>query len=195
MSIIYMVRHGRVAANPIDPEDPELSPEGQSQAQAVAQKLNARLPQHLQILTSPLRRCRQTAAPLAALWGIEPVVEARVAEVPGPASALMARDEWLRRALSSDWHGLIRLGQKLQAGYDDTLANWRKEVLEGAFECRRDAVIFSHFVPVNVLVGHALRSERVASFHPAHTSITVFEIIGDSIRVIERGRDMQTRVS
>jgi broad specificity phosphatase PhoE len=195
MATLYIVRHGRVASNPADAGDPELSPEGQAQAVAVARELGTRLAGTLPILTSPLRRCRETAAPLSSLWGVQPITDARMAEVPGPPPSALPRDEWLRRALILDWPELIQLGKTLQAGYDSTLVNWREGVLSAVLACRTDAVIFSHFVPVNVLTGRATRSERVACFLPDHTSITIFETAGDEIRLRERGREMKSRVS
>jgi broad specificity phosphatase PhoE len=195
MPTLYVVRHGRVAASPIDPNDPELSAEGQSQATAVAEQLCTRLPGKLPILTSPLRRCRETAAPLSALWGVQPVVEPRIAEVPGPPPDALPREEWLRRALVAEWPELIELGQSLVKGYDSTLASWRAGVLEMALAWPHDAVIFSHFVPVNVLTGRATGSERVACFLPDHTSVTVFATTRDDIRLVERGREQKSRVS
>jgi broad specificity phosphatase PhoE len=195
MPTLYVVRHGRVVASPIDPNDPELSAEGQSQATAVAEELRTRLPGKLPILTSPLRRCRETAAPLSALWGVQPVVEPRIAEVPGPPPDALPRAEWLRRALVAEWPELIELGQSLAKGYDSTLASWRAGVLEVALACPHDAVIFSHFVPVNVLTGRATGSERVACFLPDHTSVTVFETTRADIRLVERGRGQKSKVS
>jgi len=189
MPTLYLVRHGRVHPSPADPEDPELSPEGQSQALEVADELHARLPA-LPILTSPLRRCRETAAPLSARWGIEPIVEPRLAEVPGPPPSVLPRKEWIRQSLVVDWPEFIALGKTLQDGYDNFLVNWRAGVLEAALACPYDAVIFSHFVPVNVLTGHATRSERVACFLPDHTSVTVFETRGGQIRLLEQGRSL-----
>ena len=195
MATIYIVRHGRVASAPADPWNPELSLEGRSQAIAVSEELSTRLPGKLPILTSPLRRCIETAAPLARLWGMAPVIEARAAEVPGPPTTALPRDEWLRRALVADWPELIQLGQTLQDGYDKALAGWRENVMLAVLACRSDTVIFSHFVPINVLAGRALRTERVASFRPDHTSVTIFETSGDEIRLLERGREMATPVS
>jgi broad specificity phosphatase PhoE len=195
MPTLYVVRHGRVASSPADVDDPELSAEGQSQAVMVADELRARLPGGLPILTSPLRRCRETAAPLVATWGVEPVVEPRIAEVPGPPPSALPREEWLRRALVAEWPELIALGQALQTGYDSILTSWRTGVLEAVLACPHDTVIFSHFVPVNVLTGHATRSERVACFLPDHTSVTVFETTGNEIRLLERGRELQSKVS
>jgi len=195
MATLYVVRHGRVASSPVDADDPELSAEGQSQALRVADELHARLPASLPILTSPLRRCRETAAPLCSIWGVEPVVEPRVAEVPGPPPAALPREEWLRRALVANWPELIKLGQTLEDGYDTVLDTWRTGVLEAVLGCPHDAVIFSHFVPVNVLTGHATGSDRVACFLPDHTSITVFETTATGIRLVERGRELKSKVS
>jgi broad specificity phosphatase PhoE len=96
--------------------------------------------------------------------------------------------------LFAEWPELISLGRTLVAGYDTFLRGWRAGVLEAALACPNDAVIFSHFVPVNVLTGHATGSERVACFQPDHTSITVFETEGGGIRLIERGRERINRV-
>jgi broad specificity phosphatase PhoE len=193
MTTLYVVRHGRVAPNPVDKDNPQLGPDGREQAEAVALHLNSALPGPLAVVTSPLLRCRETAAPLCALWKTSPVVEPRMAEVPGPAVSAMPRDEWLRRALQAQWPDLIELGRSLQAGYEMTLRNWRRGVLEAALAQDRDTVIFSHFVPVNVLTGHATGSQRVACFLPAHTSVTIFETSGANIRLIERGREMRSQ--
>jgi broad specificity phosphatase PhoE len=189
VATLYVVRHGRVASSPAGADDPELSAEGQSQALRVAEELRRRLPRPLPILTSPLRRCRQTAAPLSSIWGVQPIVEPRVAEVPGPPASALPREEWLRRSLVAEWPELIEFGESLQDGYASVLTSWRASVLEAVLECSHDVVIFSHFVPVNVLTGHATRSQRVACFLPDHTSVTVFETAGSEIRLIERGRE------
>src|ERR1700754_846276 len=84
MPTLYVVRHGHVHPSPTDLEDPELSAQGHTQATSVAAELHARLPRKLPILTSPMRRCRETAAPLCTMWGVAPIVEPRIAEVPGP---------------------------------------------------------------------------------------------------------------
>ncbi|MBV9044707.1 MAG: histidine phosphatase family protein, partial [Alphaproteobacteria bacterium] len=66
MARIYMVRHGKAAAGFGEDMDPGLDATGKAQAEAVAQKLAPLGP--LAILSSPLKRAQETAAPLAALW-------------------------------------------------------------------------------------------------------------------------------
>jgi probable phosphoglycerate mutase len=84
---IVLVRHGAsqaaVEGQPFDllegQADPPLSPRGERQAQAVARLLAADPPAAL--FVTPLCRTAQTAAPLARLTGLEPVVVAELREV------------------------------------------------------------------------------------------------------------------
>src|SRR5438445_10874959 len=84
---LLIVRHGESAAARLDRpaptmdghSDPELAPEGVEHAQRLADRLA-----HEQIdaiYVTSLRRTAQTAAPLAARLGLEPVVEPDLREV------------------------------------------------------------------------------------------------------------------
>ena len=92
---IVVVRHGASATLvPGEPfalldghSDPPLSPAGEEQARAVAERLAGEPLQAL--FVTPLQRTAQTAAPLAAATGLEPVVIARPAR--GPPRRLGAR--------------------------------------------------------------------------------------------------------
>lgn len=87
--LVILVRHAERANEPA--ADPGLTPAGEQRAQALAQALaglrvNA-------IVTTPLRRARGTAAPLAKALGLKPqVVEARgAAHVPAVVDAVRAQ--------------------------------------------------------------------------------------------------------
>jgi broad specificity phosphatase PhoE len=188
MPILYLVRHGRVAVNSANPLDPELSHDGGEQARVAARDLYARLPAPLPILSSPLRRCRETAAPLAQLWGAQQQLEQRVAEIPSPQPTAAARNAWLKQLLESTWADLVRDAN--QMGFSEVLAAWRRGVLEAVCSCNADTVIFSHFVPLNVVVGTALGQDRVVCFRPDNASVTIVETLGKGIRLIELGREM-----
>jgi broad specificity phosphatase PhoE len=194
MPIIYLVRHGRIADQPADSHNPELGAAGQAQAQAVAQALQERLPGPLPILSSPLRRCRETAAPLAGIWQAQPAIEPRVIEVPSPQAPGVRREAWLEQALHWSWPQAEQHGSTLQPGYDQMLRAWRRGVVEAVLACRSDTVIFSHFVPINVLAGAALGLDRITCFRPDNASVTVFETSGETIRLLERGREKTTQV-
>jgi probable phosphoglycerate mutase len=84
---VVLVRHGASeAAVPGEPfpmldghGDPALSPEGEAQALAVAERLAADPPAGL--FVTPLRRTAMTAAPLVERSGLQPVVVADLREV------------------------------------------------------------------------------------------------------------------
>ena len=87
--LVILVRHAERAAAPAG--DPALTPAGEQRAQALAQALaglrvNA-------ILTTSLRRTRDTAAPLAQALGLQPqVVDAKgAAHVPAVVEAVKAQ--------------------------------------------------------------------------------------------------------
>ncbi|WP_226351854.1 MULTISPECIES: histidine phosphatase family protein [unclassified Pseudonocardia] len=84
MTTLILLRHGRSTANTagvLAGRTPgvELDDRGREQAAAVVDRLAA-LP-IASVVTSPMERCRQTVAPLAAARGLEPVVEDDLAEV------------------------------------------------------------------------------------------------------------------
>ena len=194
MPIVYLVRHGRAAATGTDPLDPELDSEGHGQARLAARDLQARISVPLRILHSPLQRCRQTAIPLAQLWHTEPLLEPRVSEIPSPQLTGHARMRWLQRAFSATWTELERLENDRRAGYGLELAEWRSGVLDAILACPSDTVIFSHFMPINAIVGAALRQERVVCFRPAHASVTIVDTSDRTARLIELGRDAASDV-
>ncbi|MFT7721694.1 MAG: phosphoglycerate mutase family protein [Roseateles sp.] len=86
--LVVLVRHAERAAEPAG--DPALTPAGQQRADALAQALaglrvNA-------IVTTPYRRTRDTAAPLARALGLRPqVVEARAGHVQAVADEVRAQ--------------------------------------------------------------------------------------------------------
>ena len=84
MTTLILLRHGRSTANVsgvLAGRTPgvELDDQGRAQADKVVDRLSA-LPISA-IVTSPMTRCRQTVAPLAAARELEPVVEPGLAEV------------------------------------------------------------------------------------------------------------------
>ena len=144
MTRLYLVRHGRAAAGwNVDP-DPGLDAVGVDQAMGVADRLAPMAP--LAIVSSPLRRCQETAAPLAARWGASVRIEAAVAEIPSPEGIPMTeRVEWLRVAMADTWSALgVR--------YTD----FRDGVARSLLALEADTVVFSHFVAINAAVGAAL---------------------------------------
>lgn len=155
------------------------------QAARVAEELIA-LPHPLPVYTSPLRRCRETARPLAKAWAVQPIVFDAIGEVPSPPLSLSERQAWLRKGMASDWPTLQATAP---AGSPDYAA-WRSALLDAVKAMAGDAVIFSHFIAINVVVGAARNSEQVVSFRPDHASVTVVEAGENGISIKALGREV-----
>lgn len=188
MAKLYLVRHGEAAAGWTEDPDPGLSVRGRDQAREMADALVDLLPS-VPVLTSPMRRTRETADALASRWGVAAEVEAAVGEVPSPAlTPLGERGGWLRRLMEARWS---------EAPAD--IQAWRDRVLGTLTAVQHDAVIVTHYIAINVAVGAADEDERVVCFRPGYCSVTVLETeSGDagspSLRVLERGAQANTLV-
>ena len=167
---IYMVRHGRAAAGwNVDP-DPGLDELGRSQALAVAGQPSRLGP--LDVVSSPLLRCQQTAFPLATAWKKDVAINPAVGEIPSPEGyTLENRVEWLRAAMATTWSDVARdSGQKY--------ADYRQEIARAVASLTSDTVIFSHFIAINAVIGVALGDDRVLIHHLDNCSVSVFETDG-----------------
>src|SRR5690606_39593804 len=127
--------------------DPGLSEKGRAQAEAIARQVEERVGRKLPLLSSPLRRCRETSLPLATKWNTEPRIETRVAEIPSPVEDLEKRGAWLLRVMSGTWDDAA-LPENTGNGAVDLLG-WRKSVADALTEPKEDTVIFSHFIATN----------------------------------------------
>lgn len=185
MATLYLVRHAKPASAYGDSLDPGLDEVGTAQAIRAAEELKS-LPNRLPVYTSPLRRCRETARPLAEMWGVQPIVLAEVGEVPSPPLSLKERQEWLRNAMASDW---ANLQATAPAGSPDYAA-WRSALLDAVRAMAGDAVIFSHFIAINVVVGAATNNDQVLSFRPDHASVTTVDVGEGGISIRALGREV-----
>ncbi|MFZ5669726.1 MAG: histidine phosphatase family protein [Pseudomonadota bacterium] len=186
---IYMIRHGKPSAAWGDADnDPGLDEAGQAQARAAAEALLA-LPEAerpTRVVSSPLRRCRETAAPFADALGVALEIDPRVGEIPTPAAVAHAdRGAWLRAAFAGRW-------AEIEGDLDYDL--WRREVA-AAVACRPGAAVFSHYVAINAAVSTAEGGDRVMGFRPDHCSIQTFEVGEDgALILVARGREAQTQI-
>lgn len=179
---LHLVRHGRAAAGWDDDPDPSLDDLGRAQAAALADALATYGP--LGLVTSPLARCRETAAPLAARWGVTPVVEPLVAEIPSPEGVPMGeRVAWLRQAMQGTW---ADLGSRYTA--------YRDAVLARLAACESDTVVVSHFVAINAVIGACLGDDRLVIRSLDNTSRTVVDVGGARFVLVEGGREADTLI-
>ncbi|MEU7730245.1 bifunctional RNase H/acid phosphatase [Streptomyces sp. NPDC040724] len=168
-----LLRHGETALTPqkrfsgSGGSDPELSPAGRAQAAAVAQALAARGTVQT-IISSPLRRCRETAQAVADRLGLAVTVE-----------------EGLREVDFGAWEGLTfaevqeRFPDDLQAWLDSpraaptgggesfTAATRRISATRDrllAAHAGRTVLLVTHVTPVKILVRLALGAPPEALF-------------------------------
>jgi probable phosphoglycerate mutase len=140
--------------------DPELTPLGHAQAAGAAARL-ARVPDIAAVLTSPLRRARQTAGLVAAATGAPLVVRERLIETDfGGWEGLTfaearARDpqlhgEWLgsEEVAPPDGESFAAVGRRVAAELADLLQEYPGATL----------VLVSHVTPIKMLLRDALQA-------------------------------------
>ncbi len=191
MSRIYMIRHGHARAGWDSDPDPGLDELGRAQAAAVAKVVTELTGSARPILTSPLKRCQETAMPLAMQWQVKPEIEPRVSEIPPPFEDLAERTVWLRRVMSGSWEALYDDRQSI----GDDYRGWYDDVVAAVVGQKRDVVIFSHFIALNVAYCAATGASDVVSFRPDNASLTIFETNGQKLSLVEKGREAETLVA
>lgn len=189
MPILHLVRHAKPAAGWGEDPDPGLDELGLSQARKTAVEIAAKT-SPLKILTSPLRRCRETASALEQVWHAPAETFNAVAEIPAPPLNLAERHQWLVSAMAGTWRQL----QDSAPPHSPDFLTWRTNMLNAVLALREPAVIFSHFIAINALVGAARGSDDVVCFRPDHASVTTFDTDGGVLRIVETGREAVTNV-
>lgn len=184
VSRLYLVRHGRASAGWDTDLDPGLDDAGRLQAEETAHRLSNLAP--VPIVSSPLRRCQETASFLARSWSDALIaIEPRVAEIPSPPGMPMSeRVTWLRAAMSGSWTDL-----------GDEYWRFRHDIMTYVSGLRRDTVIFSHFIAINAVIGVCLGDDRVVIDSLDNASVTIVDVDRNGrLHLIERGRIANTLI-
>jgi broad specificity phosphatase PhoE len=188
MARLYLIRHGKPSSTwgGAD-DDPGLDETGQAQARAARDWLMS-LPageRPAKVVSSPLRRCRETAEPTARALGVEIEIDPRVGEIPTPvALSAEERGPWLRKSFAGTW-------AEIEGDFDYDA--WRREIT-ASLTARGNTAVFSHYVATNAVVSQLLGDPKVLAFRPDHASITVLETDGEALTLIEKGREATTGV-
>lgn len=188
---IALVRHGRAAAGWDTAIDPDLDDLGRSQAETVAHKLDLKfldlkfIATPVEIITSPLLRCQQTAAAFARRRHVVPRVCNEVAEIPSPDGVVMsARIDWLRGAMQGTW---ADLGSNYVA--------FRNNTVEFVRAIKSDTVIFSHFIAINAVIGAITGDDRLVIRRLDNCSITlVGRDSSGQLHIVEDGHEADTLI-
>lgn len=180
---IFLVRHGEAAAGWGQSSDPGLSELGARQAEEVAAALLPQLHGATTLLSSPLARARETAMPLAESLEKPVLVEDAFREVPAPVP-LPQRQTWLRGFMQQQW-----------PGQPASLTQWRDCALCELLRQRQPAVVFTHFLLINAIVGSVLQRPEILCFWPDNGSITRLRYTGATLELVSLGREMETVVN
>ena len=181
MSRIILVRHGQAEAGWNAELDPGLSELGRRQAASAAEALATMTP--CALVTSPMRRARETARPLEEAWQASARIVDDVGEILSPIEALEGRGAWLARVMAGSWDE-----------QEPDVRAWRQRVLDWLAACDQDTVTFSHFIAINVAVGEATGDRRVMCFRPDNTSRTVLDVVDGRLHLVELGAEAVTVV-
>ena len=181
MPKIYLVRHGRAAAGWGETADPGLDDKGRDQAANAADTLATMSP--MTIVSSPMVRAQETAAPLAQAWDCTPEIDPRFSEIPTPKHMPANRKAWIKDILSKRWDAM-----------EAELWSWRKDLLAAVRSLQADTIVFSHFIAINAIAGEALGNSSLVVFLPDNASITLVAVQGPAITLIEKGVEMPTLV-
>jgi broad specificity phosphatase PhoE len=192
---LYIVRHADAIPGPeeIIPsgvyDNLPLSRVGREQAQALAERLSK--VSFDGIYSSPLRRCLETAAPLAESLHMTPIViedlkEIRIGEVrPIPKDG---KDlDSLYQALQARQIDIVRIAA--ETGSWDSIAGsepsrvFRKRVVDAIDDIAHKHIgervlIFAHGGVVNAYAAEVIGLEKDFFFPAANTSITVVHVAG-----------------
>ena len=192
---LFIVRHGDAIpdADEIIPsgvyDDLPLSSLGREQAQNLAERLGSL---HFDaIYSSPLRRCQETAEPLARRLELTPILVPAIKEIRlGDIRPLPEHGEdlsILTQALKERQADIVRIAG--ETGHWDDIANsepskeFRNRVVNAFDEIARNhvgerVIAFAHGGVVNAYAAEVLGLERDFFFPSANTSITMVRVSG-----------------
>ncbi len=179
---IILVRHGEPGASPDAPEDPPLSELGRVQAAAVGDWL--RHEAITAVYSSPSRRARQTADPLARMLDVAPVVVEGLAEFVHAHEYRRVED--LRRASDPLW-AKMATGDLSPFGTD--APTFRSTVFDAveaiaAAHPGENVAVFSHAGTINAYLGEMLDIERLLWAELAYCSVTRVAISRNGVRSV-----------
>ena len=180
------MRHGRALAGWDTAVDPGLDDLGRNQADEVAEKLDPIFAgQPVQIISSPLLRCQQTAKPFADLRTTPVRVCAEVAEIPSPSGVEMSgRVDWLRVAMQGTW-----------ADLGGEYVEFRDSVVKFVQSLETSTVIFSHFIAINAIIGTLTSNDRLVNRSLDNCSITLLDRdSAGNLRIAQTGHEADTLI-
>lgn len=192
---LLVVRHGRpetIAGTHAGVADPALEKAGLVQASAVARALQAgTFGPVAGLVSSPMRRARETAAPSVAALGLELTVEPGLAELDDGAAAYgNGFDDHDSR--SAAWDAINEghwLGHRFDPrAFASRVVDGMETVIDrfAALHGRPEAnlAVFCHAGVISAFVGHVVRAERPLFMAPDYGSVSRILVEPDGHREV-----------
>lgn len=175
---LLLIRHARPTREEANdgPADPGLSPVGLRQAEALAHWLAADRIDAL--YSSPMRRARETAAPLADRLGLKVTTEPDIAEYDASAASYIPIEE-LKAAGDPRWMQL-----------PDDIPGFQQRVVDAierivAAHGSGTVAMVCHGGVTNVYLSWVLKAEQALFFLPHYTSVSRVLASSDGRRSID----------
>jgi 2,3-bisphosphoglycerate-dependent phosphoglycerate mutase len=186
---LLLVRHGETqrAEAEVGPADPGLTEQGHAQARRLAVWIARHEPVD-HIVSSPLLRARQTAAPLCDRLGLEPEIVADLAEFDAGSSTYIPMEE-MKAARHPRLRAMVE-GRWDEFGSDVDPDAFRLTIvgtldrLALSHPGERVAVI-CHGAVINTYLGDVIGTPRLLWFEPRYTSLNRVLVSRDGIRSVE----------
>ncbi|MEX2255180.1 MAG: histidine phosphatase family protein [Acidimicrobiia bacterium] len=185
---LLLIRHAepvRIASGEVDgPADPGLTERGADQADRLAAWLAAEGVDA--IVSSPLRRARETAAPLGAALGIEPTIVDGISEYDAHSDEYIPIEE-LRELKDERWQATIEGRWADVGGVDPSVFQAQVVPAIGELIAQHSGqklAAVSHGGVINVFLAHVAGIDRVLWFHPEYTSISRVHASRDGARSV-----------
>ena len=169
---LVLIRHAEPVRieDALGPADPNLHERGIAQAERLAQYLAEEPLEGL--VSSPMRRAQETAAPVAKVHNLPIVVDEELSEFDRESTSYIPIEE-LRATKDERWLAMVE--GRLDEYETDPVVFQRDVVaaIERVIDQNpgRKVAIVCHGGVINAYVGHILGIERLMWFEPAYTSI------------------------
>jgi broad specificity phosphatase PhoE len=192
-SRLHLVRHGEV----FNPEGVlyerldgfKLSDRGHEMARAAAQHLADRGVRVGKLVASPLLRTQQSAAPIAELFGLEPILDERVIEPWNEFRGLRVGPRAILRRPSL----LLKIGNPAKPSWGEPFVQIAQRMTAAALDHYSsteggDLVIVSHQLPIWMVYRSAnglVLPHSPASRRCSLSSITSFEVVEGKLKEVD----------
>jgi probable phosphoglycerate mutase len=163
---LILVRHGLPDRSEVT-DDPPLAAEGQDQARRLALWLAGETVDA--VVSSPMQRAMQTAAPYAALAGRPLQTDEGVGEFDRGSGAYIPLEE-LKRDDYPAWKAFVEGGYGVDlAGFQAVVVAALEQII--AQHSGRTVAVFCHGGVINVWTAHVLGLAPRLFFEPGYTSV------------------------